>query len=123
MIVTVMGFVLIGATHFLGDKILSIVFSQSYVAYANYLPWAMVAGLMIYVYSILGISITAARYFRIQPFMLIAAVVVTAVLSLWLIPEYGIQGAILTMIGSGFFQIIVRLVIIFHLMKEKNNKI
>jgi O-antigen/teichoic acid export membrane protein len=115
--------VLLGGVGFLivlmeGKEILALLYSPEYAEYTDVFVWLMLAAGISYVSSILGYGMTAARYFRVQLFLLIFTIGITIVISFWLIPSTGLRGAAFTMIAATTVQGSCALVVIFHALRN-----
>ena len=75
---------------FFGRWILTCLFTAEYAAYTDLLVWVMAAAMVLFVFSGLNIALTATRRFVSQIPICAAAAAVTAVVSFWAIPRYGI---------------------------------
>jgi O-antigen/teichoic acid export membrane protein len=93
----------IGVALLFGPTFLRLVYRADYAQYSNVFTWLMVAAAVGYVGSMLGYGMTAARMFRPQVPLFVAATASTA-LSCWLlIPRLGLVGsAYAVLIGSVF---------------------
>jgi O-antigen/teichoic acid export membrane protein len=88
---------------FAGPAFLRLVYRDDYAQYATVFTWLMAAAAVAYVASMLGYAMTAARVFRPQVPLVLAAVAVTALACRLLIPRFGLTGsAYAVMIGSVF---------------------
>lgn len=77
----------------MGPQILTLLYRSEYSAFANALVWLAVGAGFSYIGSFLGYGATAAQYYRIQPFILIAAIFSSATSCFLLVPTYGVLGA------------------------------
>jgi O-antigen/teichoic acid export membrane protein len=81
-----------------GRQILTLLYRPEYAEHADLFLWLMLAAAIGYVDSFLGYGLTAARYFKIQPFIFGVSAVVTATLCVLLVPEHGVLGAALALV-------------------------
>lgn len=103
LIGVVMGTLGTGLAFFFGPTFLRLVYGPDYAQYASVLTWLMAAAAFSYVGSMLGYGMTAARVFRPQAPLFLAATCVTALACWSLIPRLGLTGsAYAVLIGSGF---------------------
>ncbi len=87
-----------------GGTILSLVYKSSYASYSWVFFLLMISAGIGYVTSFLGYSVTAARYFRIQPVILFLTVLATFLTSLCLVPNRGLDGAAYALIAGASVQ-------------------
>ncbi len=99
----IVGILGIGLALFFGPTFLRLVYRADYAQYAAVLTWLMAAAAFAYVASILGYGMTAARVFRPQVPLFLAATSVTALACWFLVPRLGLMGsAYAILIGSVF---------------------
>lgn len=110
----------VGAAILWGRRILLLLFTKEYAAYSDLFVWVMIAGLIFYIYSILGAGMTAAHYFSIQPFLLITTIVVSLSGGLVLIPRFGIYGAVFSVIASAAIQLLIGIAIIIFIISKNH---
>lgn len=93
----------IGLALFFGDTFLRLVYRADYAQYANVFTCLMAAAAVAYVASMLGYGMTAARAFRPQVPLFLAATAITALACWFLTPRLGLIGsAYAVLIGSVF---------------------
>jgi O-antigen/teichoic acid export membrane protein len=83
-----------------GSEILTLLYRPEYAEHADILVWAMLAGGIWYVASMLGYGATASRRVRFQPLAFCAVVAVSFGASYILIPTHGLWGAAVSMVAS-----------------------
>lgn len=76
-----------------GRSILSFVYGDTYGEKAGLLFWLMLGAGLMYIVQTLGCAVTAARYFRVQVPMSLAAIGVRVLACAWWIPREGLLGA------------------------------
>ncbi len=76
-----------------GEPLLRLVFGPTYAARAGVLHVLMVTGLLMYVGSLLGFALTAARLFTVQLPIFAVTTLACAGGCLWLVPRHGLSGA------------------------------
>lgn len=103
-----------------GKYILRVIYDSSYADYNHILILIMVAGIFSFSSSFSGYSITAMRFFKIQPIVGIISLTVTLVCSLILIPTYGLNGAAYTLIVGAFVELISKITVIVIGLKRSN---
>jgi O-antigen/teichoic acid export membrane protein len=89
-----------------GRQLLSALFREEYAAAADVFVWMMVAGAISYVACLFGYGLTAARRFKAQAPLMLAVTVVTASLSIVLVPGHGLIGAALATVLGALVQLI-----------------
>ncbi len=76
-----------------GEYFLRVFYNAEYAAQAHILAILMLAGGIRFVNAFLGIAISAARFFKVQP-VIYSAVSVTTLVACWaMIPRWGLEGA------------------------------
>jgi O-antigen/teichoic acid export membrane protein len=99
----VLGILGIGIALLFGPTFLRLVYRADYAQYATVFTWLMAAAAVAYVSSMLGYGMAAARVFRPQVPLFLAATAVTAVACRLLIPRLGLTGsAYAVLVGSVF---------------------
>lgn len=96
-----------------GELLLTLLYDAEY-ARQDLLVWLMVAAAISYVASFLSRGVTAARYFRVQLPLFLCVTGSTVLLSFWLIPAMGLQGAAFALITSACIQMIGYIAILAH---------
>lgn len=81
-----------------GHQILSIFYGAEYAEHVNLFFWLMVAGSITYVAVILNDGMMAVRCFGIQLPLNALIIIISIVMSFWLIPTYGLYGAVMAVI-------------------------
>jgi len=100
----------IGLAFWWGATILRLLYRAEYAEYASVLTWLMVAAAVTYVASMLGYGMMAARVFRAQVPLFLAATAITALACRVLIPSKGLMGgafavlagAVISCVGGGY---------------------
>jgi len=93
------------AATFFGRFILTNLFRPEYAARADIFVWLTVAGTIAFMASGLGYVMTAARSLKPQIPLLAATVLAAAAASVWLIPQYGLQGAAVAALVTALVQL------------------
>ncbi len=99
----VVGIIGIGLALFFGPTLLRLAYRADYAQYATVFTWLMAAAAIAYVASMLGYGVTAARVFRPQVPLFLAATVVTALACWLLIPRLGLTGGAYAILLGSFF--------------------
>src|SRR5438067_1624570 len=81
-----------------GAKLLAIIYRPEYAAESHLLVWFMVVAWIGYLGQFLGYAMTSARLFVQQIPLFAVGVATITVGSYWLVPQMGLQGAILASI-------------------------
>lgn len=102
----------------LGEQILTLVYSSDYGVYSDIFTLIMFSGLMSYLSSFIGVGITATRNFKVQPVLSIIWVLTSFVVSLILIPKYGILGASFTLIVTSIVQFFSQTLFLYLFFKK-----
>lgn len=97
-----------------GRQILTILYQAEYAGFVEVLVWLTVAYTLTYAASFLGIGMTAARYFRVQPLIFGLITLFGLIFSYLLIPEYGMIGAALVAIGTAALQFVLAFSVNVH---------
>lgn len=105
---------------FFGKKILSILYTIDYAQHADIFSIVMLAAAINYVGVFLGYGMTAARIYKIQPYLGILWVFTSILGSLLLIPDLGMRGAAYTLLFSSIIQLISNVVVVVLLIKKKS---
>lgn len=106
-----------------GKEILALLYRQEYAAFSETLVWLAVATGISYIASFLGYGMTAAHYYRIQPFILIVTVASSILFSYWLIPSYGILGAVWAIGLASILQALGSLGCVIHAIRQKEKSL
>ena len=97
VIALVVGFAGIVAAWAIGPLVLSILYTSAYAAYYDLFVWIMVSAAILYLSSVTGSAITAARSFRSQAALAAVATAAVLVASLFLVTTHGLNGAAMAM--------------------------
>lgn len=97
-----------------GKPILTLLYRPEYAEQSDVFIWVTMAAAAGYVASFLGFGMTAARYFKVQAPLFAVVTGATALLSLWLVPEYGLQGAAYALLLSAVVQVGGGLAVVTH---------
>ncbi len=105
-----------------GRELLTLLYRPEYAEHTNVFVWLMVAAAIGHAGSFLGYGVTASRYFKIQPFILLISVVFTTTLCLQLIPLHGLLGVGWLVVFVACVQSIALILVIFHALQALNKK-
>lgn len=103
-----------------GKQILTLVYTADYAIYSNAFILIMFSGLILYLSTFMGICITATRNFKVQPVLSITWILTSLIVSLILIPKYGILGASLTLIATSSVQLISQGLFLLLFLRKDN---
>jgi len=108
---------------YFGRAFLTIVYKPEYAEQQEVFVWLLISAGAIMLASILGYGMTAARRFKSQVPLFIVTCGVSFLLSRFLIPRYGMQGAAWAMLGATAIQSLGALLVIgFSLMSPVSQK-
>ena len=105
----VLGFSGFIASTLFGRQILTLLYKKEYAEYSPIFILTMISAGLGYLVSFMGYGLTAARCFKIQPWINLVAVLVNVIGCLILIPHFGL-------IGAAYASIINSLVLVFGSM-------
>jgi O-antigen/teichoic acid export membrane protein len=101
--------------YFLGDFLLSVLYTSEYVGYGNVLFLLSINATLMFIMNIIGALATSARFFKIQPLVAFIVMFLTLILSFVLIPEYSIYGAVWAILGPHIVSLFIWLGIMFKI--------
>lgn len=99
-VVAVAGLAGVAASALFGETLLRILYGPAYARNANVLVWIVISAALLYVCSILGVALTAARHLKAQVPIHGAVIATSLVGSMLLVLPYGLRGAAWTMVIS-----------------------
>lgn len=97
---------------FFGRQVLGLVYGNDYVGHVTLFIGLMAVAWLSYLSSLLGYGMSAARYFRVQAPIYLAAVLVTLLGSWLLIPGYGLIGAVMAIGAGTLVQLLAGMVVV-----------
>ncbi|SFH07672.1 Membrane protein involved in the export of O-antigen and teichoic acid [Desulfotomaculum arcticum] len=112
----IMGVIGLGVAIIFGNELLTLLYSEDYAKYSDVFVLVMLAGAINYAGSFLGYGMTAARCFKIQPFLGSIWVISSLVVSFLLIPSYGMRGAAYVLIVSSCVQLVTKTLVVVYLI-------
>lgn len=104
-----------------GEEILTILYTKEFAKYSDVFVLIMLAGAINYIGSFLGYGMTAARFFKIQPFIGFLWVITSFVSSIILIPSKSLLGASYVLIISSLVQLVTKLLVIIYILYRPIN--
>ncbi len=102
-----------------GRDILAVLYRRDYAAHHQVFVWLMVAAGVGYVASLLGYSMTAARYLKAQAPLFAAIGAATAGGCAWLVPARGLMGAAWAMCAAAVAQLLGCVAINVHAVRSR----
>ena len=96
-----------------GRPLLSLLYGDEYSSYVDVFAWLMAYGAATYMSSFLGYGITSARYFRIQVPVNTVVLLVNVLACWFLVPNYGLLGAVCAVTIGAISKLIFNFVVIF----------
>jgi O-antigen/teichoic acid export membrane protein len=94
------------ATLLVGEPALRLIYGEEYAQHTDVLLLTVIAAGILFVASFLGAAMTAAHRYAVQTPIFAGLLLLTIILSLWLIPEHGIQGAAVTLVLVAVAQVV-----------------
>jgi O-antigen/teichoic acid export membrane protein len=106
----------------IGKPVLGIIYTKDYAQFHKLFVLLMIAGTLMYTGSFFGFALTAMRKFSIQPILSILWVISTILLSIMLIPTYGLTGAaVVTIISTAIQLLTLAIAVIWYLSQAKKS--
>ena len=118
------GLVLFSFNLFFGESLLNLFYHHEIAQYKMALSILMLSGIFFYSSTFLGIGLTALRQFSIQPQITGVLLIINFVISMLIIPRYGVIGAALSTLivyGCQFFLLTFVVVRIFKKLGNKGD--
>jgi O-antigen/teichoic acid export membrane protein len=110
--------ILISST--LGYEMLTLLYGEDYAKYSDVFVLIICSGAIYYIGSFIGYGVTAARYFKIQPYIGAVWVLSSLIGSYLLIPSNGLVGAAYVLIISAIVQLLSKIFVLIYLIKKKS---
>jgi O-antigen/teichoic acid export membrane protein len=101
-----------------GEEFISILYSKEYTKHMNVFIVIMIAGAINYTASFLGNGMTAARAFNIQPVLGIIWVLTSLIVSLVMVPKFGLLGGAIALVFSATVKLVSKGIVIYLLMRK-----
>jgi len=115
------GFFVLFFCYFFGNIILNLVYGEKFIEYEKELNLIMFSGVFLYLSTVNGFTLTSIGYIGKQVYIFSFIVLITLLSSYLLIPRFGIDGAIYSMVIAYFTQFIVTSIVITYKLKCKTN--
>lgn len=107
---------------FFGKLILQLIYTSEYSEYQYIFLLISIGAGISFISSFMGYSITAARNFKVQPFIAATVILVTIISCYFLIPTYGLLGAAISYILSSLIQCMLNSIVILTTVRQMKNK-
>ncbi len=104
-----------------GELILALLFKPHYAEYNDIFIWITIAGAVLFVFNFLNWGLCAVREFRIQVPIYGLAAAICIGFSFWLIPVYGMKGAVWSIIAGYIWGTSGCAVFVIRSIKKKKN--
>jgi O-antigen/teichoic acid export membrane protein len=104
---------------FLGEQLLGLFYGFEYAAHVDVFFWIMISAGIGYAAIFLGTGLTVTRRFREMLFLNVLSVVTTFILSIILVPKYGLTGAGWALAASASLKLIINLMINYMTIYSK----
>jgi O-antigen/teichoic acid export membrane protein len=118
LIALILGVLGLAITLPLHGFIIKSIYGSNYIGYSYLLPYMMLAGLFTYFSIVSGYLLTSLNLLKIQMPIFIFLMALTFLFSYWLIPTYGLLGAVYTTMLSAFSQFLISSLIVYNKIKE-----
>jgi O-antigen/teichoic acid export membrane protein len=112
----ILGLGLLSGVYIIGDKLLVLLYNDDFAHYFDVFKNIMIGAIFLYISSILGYGITAARYFKIQPLILGLVLLFNALLSYFLVKN-GIFGISLAYLITGIINLLCQLTVFIYIIR------
>lgn len=123
LIGVVIGVVSIVVSLALGEEILKLFYTVEYSNYKNSLVLMMVAGLFWYLTSFFATALIAIKKYGIQIPILLFSMLSTIIFSILLVPNLGLNGAIISVILSNIIRLILSIFIFNKALKNDHQEL
>lgn len=100
IVAMIAGAIGVGVVALFGDRILTLLYGPEFQAQKESFIWVMLAVAVGYAMQFLGLGLTIARLFRYQLFANVVGILTTFLLSYYLIPQAGVNGGALALLGG-----------------------
>jgi O-antigen/teichoic acid export membrane protein len=112
----ILGLGLLSGVYVIGDKLLVLLYNADFANYFDVFKNIMIGAIFIYISSILGYGITAARYFKVQPLILTLVLLFNASVS-FLLVKNGISGISLAYLITGIINLLCQLTVFIYIIR------
>ncbi|GFZ91630.1 hypothetical protein GCM10010978_32660 [Compostibacillus humi] len=119
---TILGIILIFGSSVFGRSLLTFVYGSEYSEYIEVLILISIAVTINFISWNFDTALMAMRYISIQPKISVVVLIVSIVLSIYLVNKYSIYGAAMTIIVTNLVQLILRVVFVFYGLKKYKYK-
>ena len=101
-----------------GKLILSLFYNASFEQYGNLFVVVMAASALSYVGSLFGYVMTACRMIAVQPYIYTVVCLISLVSSLFLIPAYGMTGAVVVLVVNALAQLLLSAAVAYRALRR-----
>lgn len=112
------GIVGVMLSYFLGEWILTIIYSSEYTLYKDEFVLVMVSGVFLYPLMFLDAAVDSARYFKIQPFLSFFWIIISLITGFIFIPTYGVVGAVYVVLVSSIIQFFTYVFVYLYILAK-----
>lgn len=110
-----LGITLYTTAVFFGERLLVLLYNEEFFSYYNVFKIIMFGSIFIFLSSILGYGITAARYFKIQPVTLSIVLIANSIFCYFYVSE-GLIGISKAYLFTGIINLVFQLTIIIYII-------
>ncbi|WP_104499244.1 oligosaccharide flippase family protein [Acinetobacter indicus] len=105
--------------HFFGEIVLKLIYGNDFLEYKSELSLVMIAGLFLYLATVIGYSLTSIGFIKKQIYLFSIVLATTLIASYVLIPHYGIVGGIISLMLSYSVQFLAGLIVVFFGLRKE----
>ena len=118
VIAVVVGGFSLAAFALVGETFLRVFYNEDYAAHADLLIIIMLAGCIRFVTIFVGTAMTAARFFKIQPFLYVALLLATLIACWLLIPQWGLTGAAWALVAVSAVNLLLVTAVVLYIIRR-----
>ncbi|MEC1525878.1 oligosaccharide flippase family protein [Neobacillus niacini] len=112
----ILGLSLVAFVYLVGDKLLVLLYNSDFANYYDEFKLIMIGAVFLFISSIFGYGITAARYFKVQPFILSIVLLSNAIFSFILIKD-GIYGISIAYLLTSIINFLCHLCVFIYILR------
>lgn len=105
------------------DFILNIIYGSHYMKYSYLLPYIMISGIFTYLSVVNGYLLTSLKILKLQMPIFLILVFLTTIYSYFLIPLYGLNGAVFTTILASVSQFLITSFFVYKKFQELSQNV
>jgi len=117
----IIGVLLVMISYFLGENILYFIYGSEFKEYKNLLILIMIYGMFNYISYSLVIGLNAMKSFKIQPYLSGIWLLVSLISLCYLVPDYGLIGAALSLIIYSITRVTTILLVLYINLRVNKN--